>query len=79
MSKSVETGSESRLAHLPVSIFSTVMGLTGLAIAWQKAQSALGAPAAVWQTLAALTSMLFIGLLVLYGIKILRFPAAVAT
>ena len=78
MSKSVETGSESRLEHLPVSIFSTVMGLTGLAIAWQKAQLALGAPALVWQTLAALTSLLFVGLLTFYGIKMVRFPAAVA-
>ena len=33
----------SRLAHLPVSFFSTVMGMTGLAIAWQKAHLALGA------------------------------------
>ena len=78
MSKSVETGSESWLEHLPVSIFSTVMGLTGLAIAWQKAQSALGAPAIVWQTLAGLTSLLFLGLLGLYAVKMLRFPAAVA-
>ena len=78
MSNSVETGSESRLAHLPVSLFSTVMGLTGLAIAWQKAQLALGAPAVVWQTIATLTSLLFLGLLSLYGTKMMRFPGAVA-
>ena len=78
MSKSVETGSENRLVHLPVSLFSAVMGITGLAIAWQKAQQALGVPAPVWQTIAALASLLFVGLLTLYGVKLLRFPAAVA-
>lgn len=78
MSNVVETGSEGRLAHLPVSIFSTVMGLTGLAIAWQRAHLALGAPAFVWQGIAGLTTALFLGLLAFYGFKVLRFPSAVA-
>lgn len=78
MSNSVEAGSDSRLAHLPVSIFSTVMGLTGLGIAWQKAHFALGAPALVWQFIAAFACLLFLGLLALYASKMLRFPAAVA-
>ena len=33
-----------RLPHFPVSVFSTVMGMTGFAIAWQKACSAWGMP-----------------------------------
>lgn len=78
MSNVVETGGEGRLAHLPVSIFSTVMGLTGLAIAWQRAHLALGAPAFVWQGIAGLTTALFLGLLAFYGFKVLRFPSAVA-
>ena len=64
----------SRLAHLPVSFFSTVMGMTGLAIAWQKAHLALGASPIVWQSLAALSSALFVGLLVVYGVKLVRHP-----
>ena len=64
----------SRLAHLPVSFFSTVMGMTGLAIAWQKAHLALGASPIVWQSLAALSSALFVGLLIVYGVKLVRHP-----
>ena len=39
------------LAHLPVALFSTVMGIAGLALAWQKAARLLGWPAAVGQGL----------------------------
>ncbi len=77
MSNLVEAGCEERLAHLPVSIFSTVMGLTGVGIAWQKAHLELGAPALIWQGIAGISSLLFLALLVLYGIKTLRFPGAV--
>ena len=69
----------SRLAHLPVSFFSTVMGMTGLAIAWQKAHLALGASPLVWQVLAALSSALFVGLLIVYGVKLVRHPNEVVT
>ena len=68
---------QSRLAHLPVSFFSTVMGMTGLAIAWQKAHLSLGASPIIWQSLAVLSSVLFISLLMIYGLKIFRFPADV--
>ena len=78
MSNVVEAGNGGRLAHLPVSIFSIVMGLAGLAIAWQKAHLALGAPAYVWQGIAGLASLLFLGLLIVYGTKAVRFPGAVA-
>ena len=65
------------LAHFPVSLVSTVMGLTGLAIAWQKAHRALGVPAGVWMAIAALASAVFVFLITLYAIKLLRFPEAV--
>ncbi len=71
--KSLESN-PSRLAHLPVSFFSTVMGMTGLAIAWQKANLALGASPIVWQSLAALSSALFVVLLIVYGVKLVRHP-----
>ena len=77
MSNENEIHAEERLAHLPVSLFSTVMGLTGLAIAWQKAHLALGVPALVWQGIAVFSSVLFIGLLAIYGLKVLRYPSAV--
>lgn len=69
--------SEQRLQHFPISIFSTVMGLTGLAIAWQKAHMALGVPAFVWHSIASFASLLFLGLLAIYAVKLLRFPRAV--
>ncbi len=77
MSNQNEQHTESRLAHLPVSIFSTVMGMAGLAIAWQKAHVALGAPAIVWQTIAGASSVLFAALLVAYLLKIARFSREV--
>ncbi len=67
-----------RLEHFPVSLFSTVMGTAGLAIAWKKAHAVLGLPAPVWQALAALASGLFVLLAVVYAIKLARHPAAVA-
>ncbi len=68
---------ESRMAHLPVSIFSTVMGMTGLAIAWQKAHTSLGVPEIVWLTIAVFSSLLFAVLLIAYLLKAVRFPRAV--
>lgn len=66
-----------RLAHLPVSLFSIVMGTTGLAIAWKRAAHALGAPDFIWQTIALLAAGLFLVLLGLYAAKLLRHSAAV--
>ena len=77
MSAAHPESNPSRLAHLPVSFFSTVMGMTGLAIAWQKAHLALGASPLVWQGLALLSSALFVGLLAIYGVKLARHPAEV--
>lgn len=77
MSNPKEIHSEPRLAHLPVSLFSTVMGLTGLAIAWQKANVALGVSAVVWQSIALFASAVFVGLLAIYALKIARYPVAV--
>ena len=77
MNNENEVHSEARLAHLPVSLFSTVMGLTGLAIAWQKAHLASGIPAIVWQGIAIFAGALFLGLLAIYGLKIARHPRAV--
>ena len=69
---------ESRLAHLPVSFFSTVMGMTGLAIAWQKAHLALGVPEVVWMSIAGFSSAVSIALLAAYALKMVRFSREVA-
>lgn len=79
MNIDTEKHSEGRLPHLPVSIFSTVMGMSGFVIAWQKAHAAFGVSDLVWKSLAAMTTALFVGLLFAYGLKLLRhLPEVVA-
>jgi tellurite resistance protein len=67
----------SRLANLPISWFATVMGLSGLTIAWEKAEALFQPGFSVSTLLLALTAALFISLLFIYGLKLLRFRAAV--
>ena len=66
-----------RLEHFPVAIFSTVMGISGLTLAWLKAHTVLGMPVIVGQGLRGVASTLFVILLVLYGLKALRYRQAV--
>lgn len=66
-----------RLAHLPVSLFSIVMGIAGLAIAWKRAAHVLGSPDFIWQAIALLAAAVFVLLLGLYGSKLLRHRDAV--
>lgn len=77
MSGTESTHGAGSLAHFPVSLVSSVMGLTGLAIAWQKAHRAFAVPAGVWMAVAALASAVFVFLIALYATKLLRFPEAV--
>ena len=77
MSAQDSTPGAGSLAHLPVSLISTVMGLSGLAIAWQKAHLAFGVSSAVWIGIAVLASAVFIFLIGLYAVKRVRFPEAV--
>ncbi len=62
------------LAHLPIGVFATVMGLAGLTLATERmahAASVLGGAAVL---LLALTIAVYLGLLVLYGLKLARHP-----
>jgi tellurite resistance protein len=67
-----------RLEHLPVSLFSTVMGTAGAALAWKKAHAVLAVPAPVWRGLAVVASVLFALLAIAYAAKLVRHPRAVA-
>ncbi len=69
--------SPSRLAHFPVALFASVMGMTGLAMAWLKAAHLGLVPGEVGAVLRVLASLLFAALLSLYSLKLLRYPAAV--
>jgi tellurite resistance protein len=66
-----------RLAHFPVAFFSVVMGLTGLAIAWAKAEQLFGLTVQISTALLMLAVLVFVAVAGLYGAKALRHPAAV--
>ena len=54
-----------------------IMGLAGFSIAWSRAEHILGLPIAVSPFLLGATVALFIGVTLVYLLKILRYPAAV--
>ncbi|EOU2462837.1 SLAC1 anion channel family protein [Vibrio navarrensis] len=66
---------ESRLKHFPISMFSIVMGLSGLSIAWQKALGASFPVITTVSSILATTVMLLVS--ALYFLKITRYPNAV--
>jgi tellurite resistance protein len=67
----------SRLEHFPISFFAMVMGLAGLSIAWEKAQSSLHIPFQLNSALVPFAGLVFIVLLGLYALKLVRHPGAV--
>jgi len=67
-----------RLDNFPVSFFAMVMGLSGLAIAWGKAQHVLHADWGINPWLAGLPSVLFVVLAAIYIAKAASYPGAVA-
>ncbi len=71
------TASRPRLEYIPVGLFGSVMGLTGLSIAWRLAQQHYGLP--VWSSLVltALATADFAVLSVAYLTKALTAPEAV--
>ena len=66
-----------RLEHFPAAFFAMVMGLAGLTIGWEKAQAVLGAGFPFVPALMAVTTMVFVGLALAYGAKLLLHPDAV--
>jgi tellurite resistance protein len=72
-----EPTAEPRLRHFPVSFFAVVMGLTGLAIAWHKAQTTFALPLDLATPLLVLAGALFCVLLALYLTKLVRWREAV--
>ena len=69
--------SHSCLEHFPIAFFSTVMGLAGLTLAWQKAHAVLGTPPIISAGLRSVVSVLFVILLIIYSLKALRYPQAI--
>ena len=66
-----------RLAHFPVALFASVMGVAGLAIAWLKAAQTGLVPELVGSGLRGLATVLFACLLLIYLAKLWRHHTAV--
>lgn len=66
-----------RLEYLPVGLFGSVMGLTGLSVAWKLAEARYGIPAAPSQVLAAFAVVDFVALGFAYLTKLVTAPEAV--
>jgi tellurite resistance protein len=80
MNESVDTArshNTGRLAYLPVSLFGSVMGLSGLALAWRLAGTSFGLPAWIGEALGLLAAGVFVALALCYGIKCVESPTAV--
>jgi tellurite resistance protein len=67
------------LDYLPIGLFGSVMGLTGLSVAWRLAQTQYGTPGWVPQVIAVTAVLAFVALLIGYGLKLATAPDAVGS
>lgn len=67
----------SRLQNFPISWFAVIMGMAGFSVAWNRAEHILHLPFALSPLLQGLTTVFFLILTVMYGVKIFRYPANV--
>lgn len=79
----VSTGDQShaaarpRLQFFPISFFAAVLGLTGMTIAFQRAERLLGMPFAISNVLLAASLAVFVAIATFYALKAARYPNAV--
>lgn len=79
----VSTGDQSRAAarprlqFFPISFFAAVLGLTGMTIAFQRAERLLGMPFAISNVLLAASLAVFLAIATFYALKATRYPDAV--
>lgn len=72
-----ETTVGSRLAHFPIPLFGSVMGLTGLAIALMRYEHIMHVSLGVGRPLLYAVTLWFLFLLAIYALKLLRYPGEV--
>lgn len=78
MSPEAAISSHNRLQHFPVAFFSAVMGLAGLAMALQQGEAILGLPPGGGLVVTIVSLTVFALLAVVYVVKLMRFPEAIA-
>jgi tellurite resistance protein len=66
-----------RFEYLPVALFGSVMGLTGLSIAWRLAHLRYGAPAWIATALTGVAALGFVLMVCAYGLKLVTATEAV--
>jgi tellurite resistance protein len=66
-----------RLKNFPIMMFAIVMGLSGLTIVFQKAEQYFGFGGTVGSVLAVVDTVIFLTILVTYGIKVISYTEAV--
>ena len=66
-----------QLEYLPVGLFGSVMGLTGLSVAWRLAQARYGAPAWAADASGAVAVAAFVAVTLGYAVKLVTAPDAV--
>lgn len=67
----------SSVRNLPVNLFASVMGLSGLALAWRLAHSTMGAPALIGEAIGAFAVGVFLLMAAGYLAKLAKHPDAV--
>jgi tellurite resistance protein len=65
---------EASIRHLPINLFASVMGLSGLALSWRLAHDSLGAPAIIGEAIGALAVVVFVLLALGYLTKLAKYP-----
>lgn len=68
---------EERLRHLPVPLFAVVMGLAGVALAWQRAEALHQLPFRVSGAIGGLAALCFVVISAAYAVKVARYPGGV--
>jgi len=70
-------GLSPRLDYLPVAVFGSVMGLTGLSLAWHLAHAAFGTPEAIGVGIGLFAVFTFVVLTLAYLVKLVTAPQTV--
>ncbi len=69
--------SKGRFEYLPVGLFGSVMGLTGLSVAWHLAAEHYGAPAWISGGIGSIAVIAFVAMSIAYLLKLITAPEAV--
>ena len=63
-----------RIKYFPISAFSIILGLTGLAIVFQKAEEIMGFPFKIDMIIISITIAIFASISFMYLVKVFKFP-----